>query len=124
MIAKTKQSEFLNMTSELSLILKCTVSVPDAPVTRSHRINDKSPKKIDGFTSSYSHKEAVIDYVKRNPRCVAKSVSASLCIPHPTVLNILSKAFISKILMREALKENLCKRPSYVYWVEGHEGTK
>lgn len=121
---KTKKEEFKETVSILNTIFKCSVDVPDVPITRSHRINDKSPKKIDGFTSSYSHKEAVIDYVKRNPRCVAKSVSASLCIPHPTVLNILSKAFISKILMREALKENLCKRPSYVYWVEGHEGTK
>lgn len=120
-IRKHSVKEGLSM---LMRVLKCDVLVPDIPITRSHRINDKASKKVDDGSSSYSHKEAIIEYVKRNPRCVAKNISASLRIPHPTVLSVLSKAFIAKKLKREALKEKLCKRPSYVYWVDGYERTK
>jgi hypothetical protein len=104
----------------LNSLLGYSQHIPDAPVTRIHRLNDKpAPKSSPSQKAEYpNYKNAVLDFILRNPRCGAKEISAGLSIPHASVQTILTKAAISKDVLRQALHEKRGCRPIYVYWID------
>lgn len=118
MMSKQKQlvSEGASM---LSSILGYNGLIPDAPVSRSHRILDKTTKQ-DGkkVQANANYKPDVIDYVRRNPKSSAKQIASGIKVPYSTVLTIVAKAHASGLFKRHALHEQTSSRPKYLYWIE------
>lgn len=103
----------------LSSILGYGGGVPDIPVSRSHRILDKTTKQ-DGkkVQANANYKPDVIDYVRRNPKSSAKQIASGIKVPYSTVLTIVAKAHASGLFKRHALHEQTSSRPKYLYWIE------
>lgn len=104
----------------LNALLGYSHPIPDAPTTISHRINDKPSNRVQHHdkTGFKEYKKLIVNFIYRNPRCGAKEISSTLNIPHASVQSILTKATISKEVMRVALHDQRGCRPIYVYWIE------
>lgn len=104
----------------LNALLGYSATIPEAPATRVHRINDRlPPKNPQTQKAEYkNYKSEVLAFIYRNPRCGAKEISAGLKVPHASVQTILTKATINKDVQRQALRDKRGCRPIYVYWIE------